>query len=119
MKIFYRESDNKFCGAVNVDKKIAGDGKINFIEVPESDWVKFLDTASEIYVEKGNLVSKKYVQTKKENIDQQLHILKSNLKNTDKESFKYIDGQLSEEKYAPIKKLRIGWRKEIDSIEKN
>lgn len=43
--------------------------------------------------------------------------LKLKLKQTDYQAIKYVEGQLTEEEYAPIKAQRQKWRDEINLLE--
>ena len=43
--------------------------------------------------------------------------LKQNLSSTDYQAIKYAEGELTEEKYAPIKAQRKAWREEINRLE--
>jgi len=61
MKIYYRESDSKFCGSANINKKVLGNDKVKSIEIEEEEWMNFIQTAQEIYIEDGKLVSKKAI----------------------------------------------------------
>lgn len=68
MRIFYRKSDNKFCGAGNIDKLKASDDEILNIEIEEQEWIKFVQSAQDIYVIKNKLVSKEIELTKEQKI---------------------------------------------------
>lgn len=43
--------------------------------------------------------------------------LKKKLIETNDDALKYLDGELTEEEYLPIKTQRIAWRKEIKDLE--
>lgn len=43
--------------------------------------------------------------------------LKEQLKQTDYQAIKYMEGLISEEDYAPIKSQRQAWRDEINQLE--
>lgn len=44
--------------------------------------------------------------------------LKAKLTNTDYQTIKYAEGQLTAEEYEPIKVQRQAWREEINNLEK-
>ena len=50
-------------------------------------------------------------------VEQQIEILKQNLKDTDYKAIKYAEGAISEEDYADTKALRQSWRDEINRLE--
>ena len=50
-------------------------------------------------------------------IEEQIEILKQNLKDTDYKAIKYAEGAISEEDYAEIKAQRQAWRDEINRLE--
>ena len=50
-------------------------------------------------------------------IEEQIEILKQNLKDTDYKAIKYAEGLISEQDYAEIKAQRQAWRDEINRLE--
>lgn len=52
-----------------------------------------------------------------EAIKKEINALKQKLTDTDYKALKYVEGQISEEEYAPIKAERQAWRDEINELE--
>lgn len=50
-------------------------------------------------------------------VEEQIEILKQQLKDTDYKAIKYAEGFISDEDYAEIKALRQSWRDEINRLE--
>lgn len=50
-------------------------------------------------------------------VDEQIEILKQNLKDTDYKAIKFAEGFISAEDYAETKALRQSWRDEINRLE--
>ena len=61
MKIYYRKSDKKFCGAGNIDKILLGEDDVLSINIKDNEWLSFIKNAQEIYIEDEKLVSKETV----------------------------------------------------------
>lgn len=50
-------------------------------------------------------------------VEEQIEILKQQLKDTDYKAIKYAEGFISDEDYAETKALRQSWRDEINRLE--
>ena len=53
----------------------------------------------------------------REEIDMKIWQLKNSLAETDYKAMKFIEGEISEEDFAPIKQKRKNWRNEINNLE--
>ena len=60
---------------------------------------------------------KKEKNIKRNEIINQIYVIKQKLFDTDYQALKYAEGQLSEEEYALIKEQRQAWRDEINELE--
>lgn len=72
------------------------------------------------YTEKLDiLVYVPYSETelKRNEITHNIRVLKNNLTKTDYKLFKYVEGELTAEEYAPIKEQRKQWRAQINALE--
>lgn len=56
-------------------------------------------------------------ELKRNKIIHDIRELKNNLTKTDYKLFKYMEGELSAEEYAPIKEQRKQWRAQINALE--
>ena len=50
-------------------------------------------------------------------IQGEINALKQLLSNSDYQAIKHSEGEMSEEKYAPIREKRAAWRKRINELE--
>lgn len=57
-------------------------------------------------------------ELKRQKLTHDIKALKNNLTKTDYKLFKYAEGELTAEEYAPIKEQRKQWRYEINQLEK-
>lgn len=76
------------------------------------------DPYKEISVNVDSFIDGKLVKgTPKENVYGKILELKKKLVETDYKLMKFMEGELTEEEYAPIKAQRQAWRNEINELE--
>jgi hypothetical protein len=78
------------------------------------------DPYKDIQVGVDSFVNNELVRgTSKEDNFRKILELKKKLAESDYKLMKYLEGELTEEEYLPIKEQRKRWRKEINELEEN
>lgn len=90
----------------------------NMVEIPKKELEKIGNGYKFDLKTKAIVVDTEYQKEKeKEEILNKIAELKIKLEQTDYQTIKYAEGQLSEEEYTPIKAQRQAWRDEINLLE--
>ncbi len=94
---------------------------IGFSIIPFDEKLPILevnDPYKEIQVGVDSFIDSKLIKgTPKEDIYGKILELKKKLADTDYKLMKFMEGQLTEEEYEPIKQQRQAWRNEINELE--
>ena len=84
------------------------------VEVAGVEYQPAREETEEIYV----YVPYTDEELKRNEITHNIEVLKNNLTKTDYKLFKYVEGELTDDEYAPTKQKRKEWRYEINQLEK-
>jgi len=92
---------------------------INYQTFPETD--DMIEVDEELLNQIGitkQYVNGKIVDYKVPSINKRISELKKLLKDTDYQAIKFAEGEITAEKFEPIKAQRKAWRDEINELEK-
>lgn len=105
---YYRHKEDRTAFVIAKTPLLEEDGLDNYEEITEQEYNDLQPSSSR----------NQNVQTKTQENKSRIVELKALLRESDYKQAKWLDGDLSDEDYAPIKKARHEWREEINRLEK-